>query len=367
MRWQMRIGHYKAETTIILLDGRFETPTFVTEEFRERYAYPGLTDEDLFCLVFFDFSRSIKVAYLDEGPLTPQEVHDRGAAVYSRAQEERTRQSRNRGKTRRAMSDYLGFCDDLYRRWYDDHGVVPDGFRFQKEYAPEPYLTFGDEPFPIDGSPALIFLTTNPGRGASLQKKDEPKTLATNDSYASVQKALADRYQIKGCVSVPAATRIKRMHEIAKELRQRKLVTNTGFVQCEVVPFHSETLPGKPKLARLLQATTAGNDLHDYLERLSILLKRSHVVALDATGRLDDQDALWKDWIGMKARLFDFEHAKAGVPPYEKKSENENPSIRFYGYRENGLVRAYNLTDAGNNFGKEVQKMVAAIKDHPAS
>ena len=78
MRWRMRIGHYKPETTITLLDGRIDPPTLVTEEFRERYAHPGMTDEDLFCLVFFDFSHSIKIAYLDEGPLTPQEV-TRGA------------------------------------------------------------------------------------------------------------------------------------------------------------------------------------------------------------------------------------------------------------------------------------------------
>ena len=360
----MRIGHYEPSTAVTLEDGRL-SPTFMTEELRRVHGFPGMTDEDLFLLTFHEFSRSIKVALLDECPLTPQEAYDRGKAVYARAMDERTRQSRRRGKRRRAMKDYAELCETMYQDWVKDRSEVPEGFRLQKEFAPEPYLNFGGETLDGGSEPKLVFLTTNPGGGMRFQRKDEPETLATDEPYASVQAKLAAAYAkahvpgLARTISVPATTRIKRMHEIAEELRRKGLVESTGFVQCEMIPFHSETLPNKQKLAKLLAAAPEDGVLGGYREALRAFLKANHVVALDAK-RLTNEAEIWTDWVGMKADLFGFDPSKAGEP-YEKKSENENPSVRFYGYVENGLIRAYNLTDAGNNFGKEVEKMVGKI------
>lgn len=344
----MRIGHYELEDEIRLIDSRFDPPTAVTVEFRQRYGYPGITDEDLFCLIFFDFSHSVKVARLDECPLSPQQVHKHGAAVYERAREERARRSRERGKRRRAMGDYKELCETMFQNWKDRNLVIPKGFL--PDHAPEPYLAFGYGSLEDLDGPALIFLTTNPGDGRDEQKREN----VVGDTYAAFQSRLART--VYPNLSGSAGSRIRRMRDIAEGL-----FGSPNFIQCEVVPFHSASLPNKPKLNAELARENRQGLMSVYLARLSDFLKGHHVIALDATNNLGAPARLWSGWIKRKADLFDF-HPQDSGEPFSKQSAAGNDSVHLYHHQKGGLIRAYYLTRGTNNFGINTQGVVDAIR-----
>ena len=360
----MRIGHYAPETTITLVNGRIEPPTFVTEEFRERYGYPALTDEDLFCLVFFDFSRSIKVAYLDEGPLAPQEVHARGATVYTQAQEERTRQSRARGKRRRAMNEYLECCETVLEEWRKGELHGPQGFKLSEEFVPEPYLAFDGHPLDDPDKPRLILLTTNPGGGMAFQCRTAIKAGEYRDLQATLVKrytAPQSKYAEGERISRAATDRIEGMRRLRDELDKRKLELAPGFLQCEVIPLHSASLPDKPKLSVLLSQESGDSWLGQYLAALRRLLSTSHVVAIDATNRLDAGDEVWREpWLTYRATLMDFEH-RPGRRSYTQP-QGETPTVRFDGYvKDYRLARVYGLVQGGNRFAGDMGDIAEII------
>lgn len=364
----MRIGQYKPETTITLLDGRIDPSPLVTEEFRDRYAHPGMTDEDLFCLVFFDFSRSIKVAYLDEGPLTPQETHDRGATVYARAQEERARQSRERGKRRRAMREYLDFCETIHERWCAKNLEVPEGYALTDAFVPEPYLAFGGVPLDYEDGPRLILLTTNPGNGMPFQARESVK----EGSYRELQAELAKRYAAKQSlhpekerISRSASTRIRKMGELGGTLKGRGLVASDGFLQCEIVPLHSKDLRNKSRFVEMLAGLTPDHWLSQYIRHLRNVLAINHVVTLDASNQLGTGENLWTGWLGYKADLMGFDADLSKNPHTKRKDKAE--TVRFEGYTADGLARGYCLMRSGNHFAQDVDGMCRAILDPGAT
>lgn len=362
----MRIGHYEPSTAVTLEDGRL-SPTFMTEELRRVHGFPGMTDEDLFFLTFHEFSRSIKVARLDQCPFTPQEAYDRGKAVYARAMDERTRQSRRRGKRRRAMNAYNDYCEGLYRAWSDGkllEGEWGDPTLREKlekrkvafDYAPEPYLAFdGADPTDVD-TPQLVFLTTNPGGGMPFQNHE---TAGGRPSYTELQKEFVEGpYRKETSVIGSAQIRIERMREIAAGLQER--TGAKGFLQCEVVPFHSGTLPNKRGLAKWLREEGEGSALRSYLAVLAGFLQGKNVIAIDASNSPASPD--WEHWLRFKAGLFDFD--PRGVDPVcLGVSKRQRASTCVFNAEEGSAIRAYYLTQGGNALRDHVGDLCKAILD----
>ena len=366
MPWRMRIGHYKPTTIVVLEDGRL-SPFFESEELRRYHGFPGMTDEDLFCLTFHEFSRSVKVARLDECPLTPREVYDRGAAVYVRAQEAGAQRSRERGKRRRAMNTYNEYCERLYQEWSDGKLLEGDWSepalrdhlqerRVDFDHAPEPYLAFDGADLTDVETPQIVFLTTNPGNGNKFQTHE---AAGGRPSYAELQKELVEGPYRKETSEIGSAQiRIERMREIAVGLRERTGVR--GFIQCEVVPFHSGTLPNKRGLAKWLREEGHESALGSYLSALKGFLRGKNIVAIDAS--YSPASPNWEHWLRFKANLFDFEPQEADKVCLGM-SKNKRESTCVFNAIEGSTIRAYYLTQGSNALRDHVGALCKAILD----
>ena len=358
----MRVGHYEAKETITLDEGRLADPSGIAEALRVHALPGGMTDEELFCLTFFDFSRSIKVALLDRAPFSPQEIHARGESVWRRLGEERSAAAGDRAKRRKKMNGLIETSNELYRAWvdgrlseigWDEAALLKelDRRNVSLDHAPEPYLVFDEVEWSLADKPRLVFLTTNPGGPQDYQSNEDARGFA---NYDELQKWLVREKYRKGVLKGAALTRIERMREIAGGLPG-----NTGFVQCECVPFHSQGLPNKRGLAKWLRGDGAQSALGRYQASLSEFLKANHVIALDASN--SPTEARFDAWPSLKGGLFDFDPAKSN-PTLLGRSPRNRPSSGFYAYQENGLLRGYYLTQGGNDFRKHTSEICEAIR-----
>ena len=272
-----------------------------------------------------------------------------------------------------ANQDYKRRSEDLFQRWLNGEGV-PAGFGFEKDagHIPEPYLSFKGATLDGEGR-KLVFVTTNPGGGMACQTQEAITRDIARPSYDQAQERLASMYSNpefqrakdqdgKRLFSLAAATRIEKMSQIAKALHDAGLIEGPGFIQCEILPFHSKKLPNKPSLAKRLRSPE--KRLGDYLEALRAFLRNNHVIALDATKRFESS-VFHEGWIGFKAELMDFDPTKTNEP-FSLRSNRGRVSARFYGYKDEGRARGYCLMDGGNHFPKDVQAMVRVIQGmHP--
>ena len=256
------------------------------------------------------------------------------------------------------MTEYLSFCDELLDLWRADKLKAPSGFGLSEEYVLEPYLAF-DGALELDERPRLILLTTNPGGGMAFQCG----AAVVDGTYREVQAKLAARYADDqknypegDRISLLASDRIRKMQMICDTLRDRGLTAAPGFLQCEIVPMHSASLPDKNRLVRMLEAEPENSWLGKYLNLLERLLRTNHVIAVDASNRLDKADNLWTGWLGCKARLMGF-NGDAERRTYW----NEKRTVRFDGDLKDGLAHGYCLVKGGNRFAGDIDKACDTI------
>lgn len=215
-----------------------------------------------------------------------------------------------------ASKVYQQVCEDIFHAWVQGKQELPDMNVFEKDAdcVPEPFLLFGGATLESE-EPNLVFLTTNPGSGMPGQRKGSPLGLGSKATYHEAQAELTEYYKRemnqpskwdsgKRHFSVAAGSRIKKMREISDCLRAQGHLKSVGFVQCEIVPFHSGMLKDKDELISLLE--TEGTLINRYVEALRSYLQHSHVIALDASKKLGKAE-LWHGWIGYKANLMGFE------------------------------------------------------------
>jgi hypothetical protein len=154
-------------------------------------------------------------------------------------------------------SDYYQFCDNLWRDWVDRKSVLdgPLSERFPQRWCPEPYSKFGTSNAPV------YFLFTNPGAGKRHHELEHvfqrPLALESGMPYSRIASHLANWYE--GNVKNAAKRRIQAMQWLQRRLGK------SSIVQFELIPFHSESLPGKGKLLQLMPSSPP---LCEYHQRL---------------------------------------------------------------------------------------------------
>lgn len=84
MAWIMKVGQFDSQHVVKFDGEKVIDPDQRSLGLLEHYWYPEMTPEDLWCLTFYEFSRSIRFASLIDCPMPPMEVYRRGEQVRER-------------------------------------------------------------------------------------------------------------------------------------------------------------------------------------------------------------------------------------------------------------------------------------------
>jgi hypothetical protein len=142
---------------------------------------------------------------------------------------------------------FLRASQEVYREWFERRpgASVMRRQLFELEFAPEPYLLFGDL------GPCCVFISTNPGASRAFQ--GHPAT--TPDSlfeditdYASGAAKLGAYYSRPDADIAPAAR-----GNIAAMKRIGALLGRPRIMQIELIPWHSPSLPNKAAVFSTLE------------------------------------------------------------------------------------------------------------------
>lgn len=237
----------------------------------------------------------------------------------------------------------MSFCECLWQDWLADRLETSPFVRqaFDLDAAPEPYIVFGD------GQKPLVLVTTNPGgtmphqRRASVQYGSGPLTPAI--PYTAAAKALGAFYE-QQLVHCPAGRRIAAMQNLSA------LVGTGGFVQVEVCPFHSPSLPNKVGLLREL---SAGGLLSRYIEEVRAFLFAKPVVAISAASAQVSMGAEMQlsPWVMRLAEVAGLDPKRADFVPLVGK-EGKVTAMALVS-THNGAPKALVLMMGGNHLPGE--------------
>jgi hypothetical protein len=233
---------------------------------------------------------------------------------------------------------FISLCECLWQDWLAGRLETSPFIRqtFDLDAAPEPYIFFAD------GQKPLVLLTTNPGgtmphqRRAFVQGGDGPLSPAI--LYAAAAKALGAFYE-QQLVYCPAGRRIAAMHNLSAS------VGTDGFVQVEVCPFHSPSLPNKVGLLREL---TAGGLLTRYIEEVREFLVAKPVVAISAASALVSMGAEMQlsPWVTRLTEVAGLDPKHADFVPLVRKEGKVTAMVLVSAH--NGAPKALVLMMGGN-------------------
>lgn len=235
-------------------------------------------------------------------------------------------------------SDYKAFCEDLWRRWRDE-GFCPSftNPEFDKDYLPEPYLTFGDD------NPDLCYLTTNPGGIMGFQNREAitsgKSIIDPKDSYHNISLRLSEYYkkQLKGASQL----RIRRFSELSG------LLSCQGFTQLECFPFHSQCLPRKDLLIR---QSKENYWYKEYLNHLYGYMNTKNIIALSAVSsrsEINIHSIENNRWLSFLSGIMGFDLSKAYMIGLTSKLNMATSAFIYSRSRDN--IKGFILMMGGNH------------------
>jgi len=209
---------------------------------------------------------------------------------------------------------------------------------FEPKYCSEPYLRFTKEE--DETSDSIYFLTTNPGAGFDLQERknilENKSMIKSDESYYSNAKNLAD-YYIKELISGSKA-RIKHMEYLAK------ICGYDNFIQVETIPYHSENLPEKSKLVRLVR--NGNNKISEYIEITKEYLMDKNVISIQA-GNCRDIKKM-SDWSKLQCEIIGLDIDKSECISTIKNEKKKDTGC-LYIERKNNFIKALSLRAGAND------------------
>ena len=247
--------------------------------------------------------------------------------------------------------DYIEFTEELHKKWIVDRLELDEKVKkdFQVDYLPEPYLDFncGENP--------LYILTTNPGGGMEMQKRDvivlnnSESGIVKDDKYSDIAKKLANFYIdiLKGS---SAGRRIDKMLELASQSHF------DGIFQVESYPLHSATLPNKKQFLKMMQ-----NDsfFREYTDLLQKLLSNKTTIVISATSSqksisVDNiRNNVWLKWQSEMIGIDNIDNVTL-IPLVTK---DDKITSAFLYEKQNDSVKGFILTMGSNNLPSDISKV----------
>ncbi len=241
---------------------------------------------------------------------------------------------------------YFEEAERLFAAWLDRR---PEGGplvqrTFEFDYAPEPYLVFGEEP-------RLVFLSTNPGGALDVQKHPdvEPGSIFRRRTTYAETAAMLGRYYAdpNGPINASARAKNAAMSRIAALLGYR------GVVQIEGLPWHSPNLVK----ARMEQVATEDLVARRYTRVLSDYLDTQAVVLSFCAGT---PEAERNAGVDIKARLLGLDVRSAVMTPL-KRSKTGRLSQALFCARRDGRVRGLFVNQGSDSLPAKSDVTDAAI------
>lgn len=248
-------------------------------------------------------------------------------------------------------SNFIEYCESIWRTWENKTIALSTYIRseFQTEYLPEPYLKFNA------GNNPLYIFTTNPGKGISVQHRDNINTHASVISskmpYEDIASEMGDYYlkHLKGT----AKTRISSIIELAHQAGY------DGIVQIEACPFHSENLSKKNELLRHYKSDPL---LSTYEKFVREALSEQSVVAVSAVGantKISTESINNRSWLNWQANLIGFNSDIAKILPITQKDGKPTSALLYS--EDVNCVKSFVLMMGGNYLPKS-EHMKSATK-----
>ena len=251
--------------------------------------------------------------------------------------------------------EYIEFTEELHKKWIDDTLELDEKVKkdFQVDYLPEPYLDFDC------GTNPLYILTTNPGGGMQMQKRDvivsndSESGIVKDDKYSEVAKKLANFYIdiLKGSA---AGRRIDKMLELASQSNF------DGVFQVESYPFHSATLPNKKQFLKIMK-----NDSFfiEYTDLLQKLLSNKTTIVISATGTQKSisinniRNNVWLKW---QSEIIGIEYIdNLTLIPLVTKADKITSAFLYE--KQNNIVKGFVLAMGSNNLPSDISKISKII------
>lgn len=233
------------------------------------------------------------------------------------------------------------FSENLWQDWLADRIVLPKAVtsRFLMSHAPEPYLRFGD------GTKPLCLLFTNPGRGMPHQRRSQvlagQSCLSAALTYYDNAARLAAFYTAQ-LPSGGASTRNKAIDSI------RQLLRYDHVLQFETLPFHSDSLPQKQLLPKLVSRAPL---LAEYADHLAKALSQQSVITLSAvaTNRpISKHSISASPWLSWQAFLMGIDIDRIELHPLVTKGTRVTTALLCQ--HETTRSAAFVLTMGSNSF-----------------
>jgi hypothetical protein len=245
---------------------------------------------------------------------------------------------------------YIDFCETLWSDWCASRLTLPTGPAdcFQLDYAPEPYLRFGE------GTKPFCVLFTNPGAGMPHQRRElvmsGKSCMGCQMPYREASIALAEFY--KQLPSGHAKRNIEAMDHI------RQVLGADCIIQFESLPFHSGSLPRKAEIPYIVERTEI---LNRYASVLAGALKNLSVMALSAVSSrrpISKSSVSDSPWLLWQASLLGIVPARLTLIPLVETRGNTTSA--FLCQRSPHGPRGFVLTMGGNTFpGTRGQEILA--------
>jgi hypothetical protein len=235
---------------------------------------------------------------------------------------------------------YIEFCESLWSDWLSDTVDVPAPFL--RDFAPEPYLWFGE----ATAAKPLYVLFTNPGAGLQRQHRQEildgKSCVSPTMSYHEASLAFAASYR-NGGISHSATTRNEALEHL------RDLCGADCIVQFESLPFHSPELQRKHLIPDLVKST---DRLSAYVAQLADAMKSISVVGLSSVGSSQSisvstvADSPWLSW--QAKSLLGIDPKTLRLTTLAEKGDKITSAFLYQ--RVGDCTRGIVLTMGGNNF-----------------
>ena len=203
-------------------------------------------------------------------------------------------------------SEFGAFCEKIWKDWIvqgkDAFTNHTDEHSFQLDFAPEPYLMFGEDGDDLD---ALYVLTTNPGGAIPVQAHDYilhgKSVISSQMPYSMVSRKFAEFYLNDSAINSNAKKRIDKI------LRLANMIGKSRVIQIESCPFHSPDFPAKSHFIK----TTQDNDFYkEYNKKLKSFLSDKVVLIVSAASSqksLSLESISNSTWLKWQANLISFD------------------------------------------------------------
>ena len=180
---------------------------------------------------------------------------------------------------------FRAYCESLWKEWLEGKlKSTPElEKRFLLDHVPEPYIQFLDEVINQSKKASrqtepMYLLLTNPGGGRPEQHRDNIRkrrsVISPELSYDQISIELAAHYKMElQRERKRAATRNAAIDDLRSKLGRNCVI------QFETIPFHSKSLPGKRKLAKLITEVPI---LTNYTAQLRVAIADLPVMAISA-------------------------------------------------------------------------------------